>query len=147
MAGRVIRSLTLSAAFVVSSCSRPAPPSETQVYVVPPSASASPSPAVTVAASDGDRDAAKYFKMKCVVCHGTTGSGDGPGAAALDPKPRIYSDPVWQNSVTDEQIEKVIVGGGASVGKSAAMAPNPDLASKPEILKGLVKLIRGFKKG
>ncbi len=90
-------------------------------------------------------DARKLFDTKCVVCHGNHGAGDGPGAAALNPKPRAYADPAWQASVTDEQIKKTIVEGGAAVGKSAAMPSNPDLADKPEELTALVKIVRDFK--
>lgn len=81
----------------------------------------------------------------CVTCHGATGKGDGPGAAALNPKPRSFADASWQASVTDEHIEKVIVEGGAAVGLSAGMAPNPDLADKPEVVKELRKRVRSFK--
>ena len=86
-----------------------------------------------------------YFQKKCVVCHGKTGAGDGPGAAAITPRPRAFGDASWQASVTDEHIRKVIVEGGASVGKSASMAPNPDLKRRPEVLAELVQVVRGFK--
>lgn len=98
------------------------------------------------AANDAPDTARTYFKQKCVVCHGDHGAGDGPGAAALDPKPRAFSLPDWQASVTDEQIAKTIVEGGAGVGKNAAMPPNPDLKSKKEVVDQLVKIVRGFKK-
>ena len=82
--------------------------------------------------------------MRCVPCHGATGTGDGAAAAALNPKPRNYTDAAWQASVTDEQLKKTILYGGAAVGKSAVMPSQPDLESKPEVLDGLVKIIRGF---
>lgn len=50
----------------------------------------------------------------------------------------------WQKSVTDEQLAKVIVEGGASVGKSALMPANPDLAGQPEVVQALVKKVRSF---
>jgi hypothetical protein len=78
------------------------------------------------------------------MCHGESGKGDGPAAAALTPKPRDYTDAVWQKSVSDEQIKKTITGGGASVGKSPLMPAQPDLANNPAALDGLVKVIRGF---
>jgi len=104
-----------------------------------PDASASTGPAraqVTPAALDA-------FKMRCVPCHGESGHGDGPGAAALNPKPRNYTDPTWQKSVKDEDIRKTILYGGAAVGKSAAMPASPDLDGKPE-LDGLVAVVRSF---
>lgn len=84
------------------------------------------------------------FSSRCVPCHGSTGSGDGPAAAALNPKPRNYTDAAWQKTVTDDQLRKTILYGGAAVGKSAAMPSQPDLESKPEVLDGLVAMIRGF---
>ncbi len=86
----------------------------------------------------------EMFDTRCGACHGTSGKGDGPGAAALNPKPRNYSDKAWQASVTDEQIKKTIVYGGAAVGKSPNMPGNPDLDGKPEVVDGLVKIVRSF---
>jgi chloride channel protein, CIC family len=91
------------------------------------------------------QEAKKLFNTKCIVCHGDHGAGDGPGAAALNPKPRAFSDSAWQASVSDEQIKKTIVFGGASVGKSAAMSANPELADKADELTALVKVVRDFK--
>jgi len=94
---------------------------------------------------DPAADARKLFSTKCIVCHGDHGAGDGPGAAALTPKPRAFGDATWQASVTDDQIKKTILEGGAAVGKSAAMSANPELADKPEELTALVKIVRDFK--
>jgi hypothetical protein len=88
--------------------------------------------------------AESVFKTRCSTCHGEGGHGDGPAAVALNPKPRNYTDPDWQKSVTDEQLKKTIVGGGVAVGKSPLMVPNPDLAGKDDVLDGLVKIIRSF---
>jgi mono/diheme cytochrome c family protein len=89
-------------------------------------------------------DPKEVFKTRCVMCHGENGKGDGPASVALNPKPRNYTDKEWQKTVSDEQIKKTITGGGASVGKSPIMPAQPDLAAKPEVLDGLVKIIRGF---
>jgi mono/diheme cytochrome c family protein len=94
---------------------------------------------------DPAADARKLFNSKCVVCHGDHGAGDGPGAAVLNPKPRAFADALWQSNVSDDQIKKTIVEGGAAVGKSAAMSANPELASKPEELSALLKIVRSFK--
>jgi mono/diheme cytochrome c family protein len=88
-------------------------------------------------------EAQTMFKSRCAPCHGEGGHGDGPGAVALNPKPRNYTDSAWQRSVTDDQIRKTILYGGAAVGKSAAMPANPDLDGKPE-LDGLVGVVRRF---
>jgi cytochrome c5 len=100
-----------------------------------PAAPAAPAP---------KESAQDVYTMRCVPCHGATGTGDGAAAAALNPKPRNYTDAAWQASVTDDQLRKTILYGGAAVGKSAVMPSQPDLESKPEVLDGLVKLIRGF---
>jgi len=90
-------------------------------------------------------EAQKVWKDKCVTCHGDRGLGDGPGAAALNPKPRSFKDPKWQMQTKDDRIAKVVVEGGAAVGLSANMAPNPELADKPEVVAELVKIVRSFK--
>lgn len=125
---------------LASACSKhssdPPSPSTQTVTATPEPPAPPPDPAA---------DARKLFATKCVVCHGDHGAGDGPGAAALTPKPRAFGDATWQASVTDEQIKKTIVEGGAAVGKSPAMSANPELADKPEELAGLVKIVRDFK--
>jgi len=113
-----------------------APAVTTQTVAVPEAPAPPPDPAL---------EARKLFTTKCVVCHGDHGAGDGPGAAALNPKPRAFADPTWQASITDEQIKKTIVEGGAAVGKSAAMSANPELADRPEELTALLKIVRDFK--
>ncbi len=100
--------------------------------------------ATTNSAKVDDATAKQIFNEKCANCHGVDGKGDGPGAAALNPKPRNYTNKMWQSTVTDEQIAKTIVFGGAAVGKSPVMPASPDLDAKPEVVTGLVKIIRGF---
>ncbi len=98
----------------------------------------------TTAAATAETSGDDLFKTRCAPCHGEMGKGDGPGAAALNPKPRNYTDVAWQSKVTDEDIKKTILYGGAAVGKSPAMPANPDLEDKPE-LDALVKTVRSFK--
>lgn len=90
-------------------------------------------------------EAKQLFESLCFTCHGLTGHGDGPGAAAIDPKPRSFRDAAWQASVTDEHIKKVIVFGGAAVGKSPMMIANPQLKGNEAVLNGLVQIVRGFR--
>ena len=89
-------------------------------------------------------EADQLFSMRCSPCHGATGAGDGSASAALNPKPRNFHDKSWQTSVADEQIEKIIREGGTAVGKSPGMPPNPDLVSKPLVIRALVAKIRGL---
>ncbi|MEZ4473817.1 MAG: hypothetical protein R3F60_24105 [bacterium] len=70
-------------------------------------------------------EAKTVFSQRCATCHGQTGKGDGPAGQALNPKPRSFNEPGWQEKVTDDHLAKVIVGGGPSVGLSPMMAPTP----------------------
>jgi mono/diheme cytochrome c family protein len=88
------------------------------------------------------QEAEQIFKTRCATCHGAAGKGDGPAAAALNPKPRDMGDAAWQKSVTDEHIEKIILSGGPAVGKSPLMPANPDLSAKPEVVKALRAMVR-----
>ncbi len=102
---------------------------------------------VAKAAPSVDLEQAKrVFSSRCAICHGSGGRGDGPAAANLQPKPRDYTSASWQSSVTDKRIYDVIAKGGVAMGMSAIMPANPDLKKKPEVLHGLVQLIRSFKR-
>jgi mono/diheme cytochrome c family protein len=91
-------------------------------------------------------EAKLLFANVCSQCHGLEGKGDGPAAETLNPKPRNYTDPAWQASVTDAEIKAIIVGGGQAVGKSGMMPPNPGLKEREDVLDELVQIIRGFGK-
>jgi mono/diheme cytochrome c family protein len=90
----------------------------------------------------GQADAQKIFQTRCFVCHGRDGKGDGPSAAGLAEKPQDLTDANWQRSTTDERIRSVIQGGGAAIGKTGAMPPNPDLSQ--EQVQGLVAFVRSM---
>lgn len=108
-----------------------------------PAAAPAPAPAPAAASTEAAGDEArKIFETRCYTCHGMTGMGDGPDSAALTPKPRNFHDKEWQASVGDDHINKIILYGGAAVGRSPMMPGNPDLIAKPEVVKGLVAHIR-----
>jgi mono/diheme cytochrome c family protein len=109
-----------------------------------PSNPGTSAPAATVALTP-EAEARQVFDGRCSVCHGAQGVGDGPGAAALNPRPRNFHDPAWQAGVTDAQIENIIRVGGAAVGKSPLMAANPDLVAKPAVVAALRAIVRGFR--
>lgn len=127
-------------------CRDKQPPSTEGDAVVPPEPSAT---AAKAAASSPKMPAAsvqarRLFETRCVVCHGSEGNGDGPGAAAIEPKPRKFSDAAWLSTVTDSHLSKVIVEGGPAVKLNPAMPPNPDLVDKPDVVAALVQIVRGF---
>jgi len=109
---------------------------------VPPS-KPKPSNASSKLAVDGE--AAEVYKMRCALCHGDSGAGDGVAAASSPVQPRSFRSRAWQKQVTDDHLRKVILEGGMAAGLSALMAPNPDLKKKPKVLADLIKIIRGFK--
>lgn len=113
-----------------------------------PAASAPPAQAAPPTAApvlDAGAEAKNIFATRCTPCHGPNGAGDGPASAGLTPKPRNFTDPTWQASVTDEHVEKIVMYGGAAVGKSPAMPSNPDLMGKPEVVKALRAHVRSLK--
>ena len=111
-----------------------------------PQAEPSPTDTTTASAISPGEEAQTTFKTVCATCHGEGGLGNGPGAATLTPKPRNYTDKTWQASVTDDQIKRTILMGGAAVGKSPMMPAQPQLKEKPEVVAALVKIIRTFGK-
>ena len=119
------------------------PPESTGV----PNAKQESGPGGKRADNSGLDQAHKMYETVCAMCHGMDGTGTGPASATLNPKPRNYTDPAWQASVTDEEIKKTILLGGQAVGKSASMPGQPQLKDQPAVLDGLVQIIRGFKKG
>lgn len=139
MSSRINRIAGLSLLLLaVAACKSKEPP--------PPAPAPTPlKPAAAPVTEDPAATAANIFRGRCSVCHGQTGHGDGPGGAVLTPKPRVFTDAIWQDSVKDQQLREIIVKGGAAVGKSPGMPPNPDLEQKPDVVGELVKVIRGFK--
>ena len=55
---------------------------------------------VLVGEPDVLRRGAVVYAAQCATCHGVTGSGDGPSAAALYPKPRNYHPGVYKFTST-----------------------------------------------
>jgi mono/diheme cytochrome c family protein len=60
------------------------------------------------------------YKEYCAQCHGTTGKGDGPAAAGLEPKPAVHANIPFEKLPVD-YLYNVIYYGGRSVGKSPTM--------------------------
>jgi hypothetical protein len=85
------------------------------------------------------------YAQRCALCHGETGDGRGPHAFSLPVPVANWSDAAWQSGMSDDQLKQAILGGGAAIGKSPAMPPNPDLKDKP-MLEEMVALIRGFER-
>lgn len=90
-----------------------------------------------LAKAEPEGDPAKgmeIFQANCAACHGPEGKGNGPAAAALNPKPRNLSDAEYVSTLSNEHLVKVITEGGASVGKSPMMAAWGGILSENDIL-------------
>lgn len=122
---------------------QPAAPAEGAAGAAGGAAAAAPTAQVSPAAA---AEAKQYFATTCSTCHGPNGGGDGPASAGFPVKPRNFQDESWQKSVTDEHIATIILKGGPAVGKSPLMPGNPQLENKPEVVAGLVQLVRSFGK-
>jgi mono/diheme cytochrome c family protein len=98
--------------------------------------------ALTLQAQAADPEEGKKVYMQfCSSCHGQSGKGDGPAAAALNPKPRDHTDREYMSKLSDEQLFKVIKEGGASIGKSPLMPPwGPSL--KDDQIKDVIAYVR-----
>jgi len=93
-------------------------------------------------------DAAKgkeIYLQQCVACHGNGGKGDGPAAAALNPKPKNLTDKAVMAAMKDTQIFDVIKKGGPGVGKSPLMPPFGG-SMKDDDIHNLVAFIRSLAK-
>ena len=51
------------------------------------------------------------YEAFCINCHGVTGGGDGPNAAALNPKPTNLTDKAATSNLTPQDIERAVVMG------------------------------------
>ena len=66
-----------------------------------------------VARDAGVRDGRTKFNINCRLCHGPEGKGDGPAAAALNPKPRNLTSQEVQAETDGELFWKITTGRGA----------------------------------
>ncbi len=113
-----------------TACSKKAePPADTSgsstttttTTTTPPSSDATPPAGTGTSGTSGSTDASavtanlelgeQVYKQRCALCHGPDGHGNGPGAAALNPKPRNYHDAKYMSTKTDAELLAVIHNG------------------------------------
>jgi high-affinity iron transporter len=90
------------------------------------------------------------FEANCASCHGSTGKGDGPVGAALQPPPRDFSEGDFKfdgdsngKPGEDADLEAVISQGAAAFGGSPLMAPWPTLSD--DDVANVIAFIRSLK--
>jgi mono/diheme cytochrome c family protein len=69
----------------------------------------------------------QIYAQTCSPCHGASGKGDGPAAAALNPKPSDHTSATVMGARTDAKLAEIIKMGGSVVGKPT-MPPAPQLS-------------------
>jgi mono/diheme cytochrome c family protein len=103
-------------------------------------------PGLGLAQSKGDAKAGKTkYDANCVGCHGAAGKGDGPAAAALNPKPGDMTDAKAMKALTDKYLFDIIKDGGASQKKSPIMPASGKKLNDQEI-SDIVAYIRSIAK-
>ena len=95
--------------------------------------------AVTSASAGETRTGSAVYAERCAPCHGDAGAGDGPAAAALEPRPRNFRDASFWANRTDDQLRQVVRDGKPGT----MMSPFKDALSQPEI-DAVVVYVRGF---
>ena len=83
------------------------------------------------------------YKLYCVQCHGSKGSGGGINAAALSTAPRDHTSATEMKKLSDDNIFTAIKEGGAAVSKSTFMPPWKSILTDDDI-KDLVKHLHGL---
>jgi mono/diheme cytochrome c family protein len=62
------------------------------------------------------------FALNCASCHGTSGQGNGPAAAALNPKPRDFTSGYWRYGGGVARVVRTISEGSPGTAMAAFMS-------------------------
>jgi mono/diheme cytochrome c family protein len=71
----------------------------------------------------------RLYLERCAPCHGDGGAGDGPAAAAIDPKPQNFRDAAFWKGRTTAQLRQAVRAGKPGT----LMAPFEGVLSDEEI--------------
>lgn len=61
----------------------------------------------------------EIYALQCATCHGATGQGNGPAAAALKPSPRDFTSGEWKFGGAPSQIFKTVSEGSPGTGMAS----------------------------
>lgn len=100
---------------------------------------------VAAGAGNAANGKALYAKVKCEICHGKEGKGDGPAAKSLKPPPTNFSDVKLMCKMSDKQLSNVIKNGGPAEKKAATM-PSYKSKLKDSEINDIVAYLRTLAK-
>ena len=86
-------------------------------------------PVTAADAPDAVARGKSVYEIRCTPCHGEQGAGDGPAAAAINPKPRNFRDPAFWRGRTAAQVKLVVKEGRPGT----LMAPFEGVLSEADI--------------
>lgn len=78
------------------------------------------------------------FKAQCVACHGSKGKGDGPAAAALNPRPANLADAARMEKLSDDSLVQIVSAGRLTM-------PGYGKTLTQEQVREVVAYVRGLK--
>ncbi len=81
------------------------------------------------------------YKLYCVQCHGTKGTGKGINAPFLSVAPRNHTSAKDMGELSDDNVFKAIKSGGGAVGKSTQM-PSWGAVMTDDEIHDMVKRLR-----
>ena len=96
---------------------------------------------VAARADSSESDAGRVvYEQRCAACHGASGAGDGPAAAAMEPHPRNLRDADFWRGRTVSQLRQVVRDGKPGT----LMAPFGGALSDAEI-DAVVAFLQSFR--
>ncbi len=78
------------------------------------------------------------FKAQCVACHGPGGKGNGPAAAALNPRPANLADAARMEKLSDDSLQQIITAGRLTM-------PGYGKTLTPEQVQEVIAYLRSLK--
>lgn len=135
-AGLVLLALTFA---IVAGCGGQA--QNDQAATPEPTTTPTPDTAASVPAPGGNETVeavgARVYAARCALCHGPEGRGDGPGAAALTPKPRNYHDQAYMATRTDAELLEVIRNGKGAMPRWSGILSEAEMQAVLKHVRGL----------
>jgi mono/diheme cytochrome c family protein len=97
------------------------------------------------AMTDSEQRGGNLYAYYCTACHGKTGEGDGINSFQLSTPPAKHADAAFMSTLSDEDIAKVIKGGGPALGRAPLMPPWGRVLNDRDVAD-LVAFIRALSK-